>query len=203
MCDRNNFGNTWQTICEGPKETNFCCAWFPKAPNGDISLLENNNQTTYNLPRNTPQTLLALRKATGPATANVSALGGGRSLLIPQSHNKVFLKHIIDISGALLSPELQAYLSNSSCTFSQRYPVDSYNPTSPMPGSPPSCCMLSLPVPTVPHLCRVQQCPPTRKDAQVKNLGVISTIPHFPSDALLSPMPLNRVSSYFGNDFKF
>ena len=39
-----------------------------------ISLLENNNETTKNLPRNTPQTLLAVSVATGPCTSKLSAL---------------------------------------------------------------------------------------------------------------------------------
>lgn len=96
-------------FCKMSKEAQFCCACFPKAPAGTISLLEGNNETTWILPRNTPQTLLALRKATGSFTTKESVLGMKKqSLLIPQRHavtvlNKllVFLNHSFLLSSRL------------------------------------------------------------------------------------------------------
>lgn len=131
-------------FCKMSKEAEFCCALSPKAATENTSLLES-NETTQTLPRKTPQTLLALRKDTGPFTSKVSVWKKNKKFLFVNgsvTHNK-FSQHVIGISGPFFSSELQAYFS--SCllyTFtemSHRFLWLHMSQTELFPNSPLSC----------------------------------------------------------------
>lgn len=84
---------------KGLRKQNFAVPDLPKHQMEMFLRLGNN------LPRNTPQTLLALRKATGSFTSKASAVGGKKFLSVnPSVTHSEFPKHVINISGPFFSP---------------------------------------------------------------------------------------------------
>ena len=114
---------------KGPRK-HFCCAWFPKALNGNISLLENKIKLHVTYLVILPKLCWPWEKPLVLPQLKYLHWGGGKFVNTSMTCN-VFVKHVTGISRPFPSPELQAYFSNSSRASPQRYPADCCNPTRP------------------------------------------------------------------------